>query len=204
VKTISGVQVRACTLGTTRTFSVIVDGVVKGTFPLTTSLDDPLDYTWMSATPIEGVEFRLSVDSLETELWSWSPLITARRPLGVLTWDSGPIDLGSQELVWLRRIDLSARATRAITVDTYLDGVLLATQTSGPVPQLPGTTGTDTVIPIDLPRGTKGRQPRLVVRSSGRFHPRWIKVTRRTSGQSGEKPVLTVPVTLGEQPQGVA
>jgi hypothetical protein len=199
VKTVSGIQVRACTLAATRTFTVKADGLAQGTFTLESGLDDPADYTWAPTRPIEGVEFQLSVDSVQVELWHWTPIITARRPLGVLRWDSGLIDLGDRDLVWLRTIALKARVSAPITIDAYLDGRLIATQTS---PALSG--GADTIVPIDLPRSTKGRQPRLVVRSAGRFYPYWIKVTRRTSGQGSEKPTITVPVRLEELGRGVA
>lgn len=190
VKTISGVQVRVCTFGVTRTFTLLVDGTQAGNFDVLSTVTEPIDFTFPLAEHVEGSEFALSLDG-QVELYSWAPLITARRPLGVMYWDSGPIDLGDKEMVWLRRVFLKARASSPVDVLVYMDGRLVADQRGMSI-----TPGTDTIIPIDFPKGIKGRQPRIVISSSGRFYPYWLKVQRRTSGLGNDKPTLTVPVQL--------
>lgn len=201
VKTIAGLQVRVCTRGTTRTFTVRVDGVARGTFTALSGNDDPVDVTWQPTAAVEGVEFQLAADanlSDAIELWSWAPLVTARRPLGVKVYDTGVLPLGDRELTWLRHLAVQALVAAPLTVQAYLDGVLIGTAVSATPP-----VG-DTVVPLDFGRGVVGRQPRLVLTSSAPFYPRSVKVYRRTSGMASDKPAVTLPLTLQEQPRGVA
>lgn len=107
------------------------------------------------------------------------------RPVGVLAWDSGPIDLGDREMVWIRRFLIKILATADVSVSVLFDGGVVATQTvSG--------TGADQLVRVDLPRGTKGKQPRLQLTSTAPFMPYWVKVIERTSGQSTDKTVMTI------------
>jgi hypothetical protein len=57
----------------------------------------------------------------DVELWSWTPLMSTVRPLGVKTFDTGPIDLGV-ELVWIRHFRLKVRPTAPVTIEVYMDG----------------------------------------------------------------------------------
>jgi hypothetical protein len=189
-KVISGVQVRACTLGATVTVSVLVDGTTAATFSIASGADDPADFTYDATAAIEGVEFSLSFSG-DVELYTWAPIVTARRPLGVTRYDSGPIDLGERELVWLRKAYVKARVSAALTIAVYMDGQLVATGTSPSV-----LSGADAITPIDFGRGVKGRQARIVMTSTGVFYPYWVKFTRRTSGLGSEKPTVTVPLAL--------
>jgi hypothetical protein len=198
VKSISGAQLRVCTLGATATFTLKADGRTVGAFTGQSTLDDPIDLTFDLVTAVEGVEFALYT-SVDVELYSWRVLVSARRPLGLLTYASGPIDLGNNELVWIRRLEFKARVTRPISVDAYLDGRLLATETSAAV-----AAGTDTVVAIDFGRGVMGYQPSLVVRSSGRFFPYWLRVSRRVTGMQSDKPTMTVPLRVEGEGHGVA
>lgn len=191
VKILSGVRFRACTLGVTRTVTVYLDNVaVPQTFAVVTGVDDPDDVTLAFATAQTGRDIALSFDG-DVELYEWSPIISARQPLGVRAWDSGPIDLGDRELVWLRRFDLKVNAGADLTVTAWLDGAAICTVTGVVSP------GLDTVVAIDVPRGTKGRQPRLVVTSTQPFFPYWIRVVERVTGLGIEKARPTIPVTLG-------
>jgi hypothetical protein len=190
IKVISGVQVRACTIGASVTVTLLVDGSSAGTFSIASGSDDPFDFTYDATAPIEGVEFALSFSG-DVELYSWAPLITDRRPLGVTRYDSGPLDLGDRELVWLRKAFVKARVTSIISIAVYMDGQLVTTQASAAVP-----SGADTIVPIDFGRGVKGRQPRVVITSPGTFYPYWVRFTRRTSGLGSEKPTLQVALPL--------
>lgn len=190
VKTLSGLQIRLCTIGATRTITPFFDGVAQPSLAVTTPFDEPRDVTYTCATASSAVEIALAFDG-DVELYGWTPLTTTRRPLGVLRYDTGPIDLGDKELVWVRHFFVKARATSVLTIDAYLDGRLLQTAHSGAV--LPDI---DTIVLVDFGRGVKGRQPRLVLRSATPFYPYWVKVTRRVTGLGGDVPTTTVPLPL--------
>lgn len=189
VKSISGLQLRLCTVAVARAITPIVDGEDQTAVSVTSALDDPTDLTIAFPAAVEGVEVSFRVDG-DIELYDWRPLVSAIRPLGVEAWDSGPLDLGTQELVWLREMYLKVRAGAALTVTPWFDGVSFPAVIATP------ETGVDTVVRIPVGRAYVGRQPRLVVTSPSPFHPYWIKVVRRTSGLGTQKPALTIPVAF--------
>lgn len=190
VKTLSGVRLRACTLAVTRLVTVYLDNVAIQTFPIKSGANDPDDFTLPFPAAQTARDFTIGFDG-DVELYEWAPIVTTSQPLGVLAWDSGPIDLGDRDLVWIRRIDMKVNASAALTVTIWLDGVVV-TAVSVPV-----TGGADTVYNLPVPRGTKGRQPRLVVTSTGPFFPYWLRVVERVTGLGTEKMHPTVPATLG-------
>jgi hypothetical protein len=191
VKRVSGLQLRLCTIGLARILTPYFDGVAQPGLTVTSSADEPLDVTYQVLAPITATEIGLSVDG-DVELYEWRILASDTQPLGVKVWDSGPIDLGDRELVWIRRLDLKVKAGADLTIIAYLDDVALATRVA-----LIATPNLNTVVPVDFPRGTKGRQPRLVVTSPQPFYPYWIKVIERVTGQGTEKPVKAIPFTVG-------
>jgi hypothetical protein len=192
VKTTSGVQLRLCTLGVARTVTPIIDGTTRTDLALsvTTGVDDPDDVTLRFPASEEVVELAL-LFSGDVELYDARPLVTARRPLGVLVWDSGPIDLGTRELVWLREMFFKVRAGGDLTITPWFDGVAFPSVTATV------TAGVDTVVPVPVGRSYVGRQPRLVVTSDAPFYPYHVMVVRRLTGLGTEKPVITVPIRLG-------
>ncbi len=191
VKTLSGIQLRVCTLGVARTVTVYLDDVpTVPTFTVTSALGDPIDATLDFPASLEATEVSLHFDG-DVELYTWAPSVTSTRPLGVKTWDSGPLDLGSQDLVWLRFLRLKVRASATLTVTPYFDSLAFA-----PV-SVVVTPNADTTYLIPVPRGYVGRQPRLVITSAGAFFPYWVECIRRTTGVATEKGSVRVPLTLG-------
>lgn len=189
VKTVSGIQLRICTLGSALSVTPYIDGDAQDAESITSTTDNPIDTTIAFTESQEGVEFSLLL-SANAELYSWSPIVTAQRPLGVKSWDSGPLDLGTRELVWLREMFLKVRAGDDLTITPWFDGHAYPSVTATV------TAGVDTIVPIYVGRNYVGRQPRLVVTSASSFYPYWIKVLPRLTGQGGQKPAITIPVTL--------
>jgi hypothetical protein len=105
-------------------------------------------------------------------------------PLGRLTYDSGPMDLG-QEFTWVRELRVSLTAVGAdIAAVLSFDGLERAAVTI-PIPSFGPRTVT-----IPVPRDFKGSCPRLVMTSTEPFYPEWIDVVRRVSGTAmSAKPI---------------
>lgn len=192
VKVLSGLQLRLCTLGATRTITPILDGVSGDAVTVASGVDDPTDLTIRFDEPEEATEIAWSVDG-DVELYSWSPLVTAKRPLGVRAWDSGPLDLGVGELVWVRRVRMKVRAGANLAVTPYFDGAPFPAVTLTGIP-----ADVDTVLDVFVDsRRYKGRVPRFVVTSAEPFYPYWIEFLRRETGQQTAKKPIRVSVGLG-------
>ena len=196
VKTIAGYQLRLCTLGVPTTITTYIDGIAQpNTFTVTSDKNEPIDYTAAIVMPAEGVEFSVSTDK-PVEWYHWTPIVTARRPLGVLAWDSGPLDVGDKDLVWLRKILIKVRAGADLQVVTFFDG------NGSPGVTYPiATPNVDTILTIPFGRPAAGRAyvgrlPRIVITSTARFYPYWMKLVRRTSGLGTDKPAVEMPITL--------
>ena len=194
IKTMSGVQLRVCTLGSAVTVTVIIDGTsYSTTFAVTTGADDPDEVTLAFPAAQEGARIALSFSG-DVELYDWKPLVTAVRPLGVKSYDSGPLDLGVHELVWLREVRLKVRATAQLTITPYFDGVPFAAYTTTDL-----ALNVDTIASIPIGRGYKGKIPRVVITSSGAFYPHWVEYIRRTTGAVRDTPSIRVPLPFGGQ-----
>lgn len=193
VKTLSGVQLRACTVGVMVTVGVLIDGIVAQSFDIQSSINDPSEFTLAFLSARQGTNLAMTFSG-DTEVYSWSPLVTANRPLGVKSWDSGPLDLGTGEFIWPREVWMKVEATANLTIACIFDGV------SFPVVTHTITTGESGVaskIRIPIPRGYKGKVPRFKISSSAAFFPYWIEfVVRQTRGQS-EKPPIRIEAAVG-------
>lgn len=113
--------------------------------------------------------------------------MTRRAPVAVLTWDSGPVELGGPELVWLRGIRIKAQAPAALTVATWFDGRGYGSQTV-----TPETLSDPTHVTSWGPRGAKGRVGRVVITSATPFRPYWVEFIRRETGRVSDKRSLRV------------
>lgn len=189
LKTLSGFQLRLCTQGVSRILTPILDGVAQTPLTVTTDLDDPLDVTYTFPAPITGVDFELLVDG-DIELYAWAPIVTFRRPLGVRSYDTGPIVVGDRDLVWLRQIRVKVNAGADLSVVAYVDSIAYPVITGHVTP------GADTIVPIDVGRSCVGRVIRLVITSAIPFFPYYVEVVRRTTGLGTEKPHQRYPLTL--------
>lgn len=186
VKRVSAITLRACTLGAVIGVTVFADGLAVGSFSIQSPATEPDDFTLPlgATTTAREVQLQLSGD---TEVYDWKPVVSARNPIGIKVWDTGPIDLDQRELVWIRRADIKVNAGAQLTWNFFFDGVLVTAVQTGGYP-----LNADTIIPVDVPRGTKGRQARVVITSSAPFFPYWVKFFERGSGYGTEKAIQTV------------
>lgn len=188
-KIITGIRMRACTLGATRTFTPILDGLSQGaTFAFASGADEPDDYVYSFTTPqVIANDLAFSVDG-PIELYDWTPLIDAVLPLGRTLWDSGPIDLGSR-VAWVTHLEVKAKLTSDLTITPYIDDGALAAQT---VAAAAGSRITTFTVP--LPRAVRGRQARFVVSSTSAFYLYWIEPRYRLTGADTDLKRMRVTV----------
>ena len=112
-------------------------------------------------------------------------------PTGVTTWDSGPLDLGRRDLIWIRHVVIKARAAAPLTVQCYFDGIAwpaVEATRQGP------SWNTPTIHDATLGRGHqgayKGYVPRIVVTSTAPFFPYFVELIQRsTSAETDKKPL---------------
>lgn len=193
LKTISGIQLRICTLNVTRTITPVLDGVEYATFTVRSAADEPINRTYSFPFAVTAVEIQLLLDG-DVEIYDWHPLVTAIRPLGIRAYDSGPMNLGTGEFIWPREVWLNVIATEDLVIQPYFDGVDYGTVTAtiGPLER-----GTASKIRVPLPRGYKGRVPRFIIHSDAVFFPYWFQFVRRETGAKIEKDPITVNCDLG-------
>lgn len=187
-KVLSGIHVKLCTLGRPVVVTPVLDGVTQTPQTIVTGATEPEYVTLEFTAPTTAVQIALSVSG-NVELYEWTPMVTARRPLGVKAWDSGPLDLG-RELVWPQFIAIKVRATRPLVVTPYFDGVAFTVGT-GAIPIT--AVGADTVITVPLARGAKGYVLRLVITSDAEFFPYWIEVMRRNTAAASQLAPVRIP-----------
>lgn len=178
-KVLSGLQFRVCTLGASRTFTPILDGVNQATFNLETGVE-PETYLYKLTGQQSAIEIAFSVDG-EIELYDFKPMVLYTLPLPRRVWDLGEIDIGTRDLVWLREIRLKVRADASLTVTPYFDDTAKAART---VTVIAGKT---VVYSVPFGRENKGRQPRIIVTSASDFIPWWAECIFRASGNVTEK-----------------
>ena len=190
IKTLSGLQLRVCTFGSARSITPYLDGTAGTAFSVTSGADEPTDVTHAFTSPQTAAELALAFDG-DVELYDWQPIITAKKPLGVKAFDTGPMDLGVHELVWIREVRLKVRASADLTVTPYFDDVAFDAVT------IDVATDVTTIREVYVGRGYKGRIPRLVITSDEAFFPYWVKLKRRTTGEKVRTPEFTIPLNLG-------
>lgn len=150
------------------------------------------DIDLSSLDPFNMIQFRLT-GSFTTFLWGGYLLVYQTLPLGVLAWDSGPMDLGLDEFVWLRQIRMKVKAGANLTVTPYFDGAAFS-----PVTMAVGShVNKTTVLDASVGRGYKGKSLRVLVTSSAKFYPYWVEFLRRTTGEETEKKAVRVSAHVG-------
>lgn len=118
-------------------------------------------------------------------------------PFGLKAWDSGPMDIGMQDMIWARRVRLKVRAGGDLLVTPYMDGV-----------QFPSTTITvgdyvnrTTIFDVDVGRGFLGLVPRFTIVSDCPFHPYWVEFKLRRGKEDTDQNEIRVPAGLGGDSQ---
>ena len=189
-KVISGVQFRVCTLGTARAFTLYLDNVAQPTFSLNSNINEPVDYTYQFTAVKTVKEVAWKVDG-NVELYSWNPHLLYTYPAPRQIWDTGPIDLATDSLVWIRQARFKARTAGAsweLTVTPYFDGIAKTPKVVSANPTGPSH------YTIVFPRGLKGRQARFLIDAgaSQELLPYWLEVELHGSGQETQKKIVRV------------
>jgi hypothetical protein len=112
-------------------------------------------------------------------------------PMGVKAMDTGPMDLGQQDIVWARRVQIKCRAGANLTVTPYFDDVEFDTVT------ISVDAGLTSIYEVPVGRGYFGRVPRLVISSASDFHPYWVEFMHRKTTEVSEKPNTRIALGLG-------
>jgi hypothetical protein len=119
-------------------------------------------------------------------------------PMGVTTWDSGPLDLGTRDLIWIRHVIIKARAAAALTVTCYFDGVAwpaVVADSRGPVWNVP--TIHDATLGRNSQGAYKGYVPRIIVTSTAPFFPFFVELIARATSAETEKKTFRFSAHVG-------
>lgn len=184
-KLITGLRIRACTIGSQRTFTPILDGVSQAVFDTTTHSTEPDEIVHSFTTPQVATDVAFSVDG-NIELYDWAPVVDAVLPLGRTLWDTGPIDLGGR-VAWVPELEIKAKLTGTLTITPYIDDIA---QTAVSVSAPSGDPITTHTVP--LARTIRGRQVRFRVTSASTFYVYWIKPRYRLTGADSDLKTATV------------
>jgi hypothetical protein len=185
-KVMSGVQLRACTLGAARTFSVIIDNTTASSFSLTSNTNDPISYTHQFSSKKTGKEIALSADG-NVELYDWQPHVLYTLPPEHRIWDSGPIDFGSSNFIWIRSLRIKGVIPTGTTISVYFGEALSTTATISASNLL-------NIYEVPLGREVRGRQPslRIDAGSGNTVNLYWVEITFRASGGETQKKTIRV------------
>jgi hypothetical protein len=191
IKVASGIEIKACTLGQQRVITAVLDGVERTTLTWTTASDEHDTDTLQFATLKEFTDIALKTDG-DVEIWDWKPVVLYQMPKPRKIWDTGFVDLGLEDLAWIREVKIKCKSPGDLKMTPYFDGVafpsytrVLATEEQNVV----------TIFPIPVGRGYKGRQPRIVVETvdGGEFYPFWVEFYFRPSGSVPSRKPARVP-----------
>jgi hypothetical protein len=197
-KVLTGFEIKLNTFGVARRITPILDNApTEETFSVTTDTYEPetrtLTFTGVfGGAPLAAVDIGFSVDG-DIELYEWQPLYSTLRPTGVKIYDTGPLNLGAREFVWLRYMYVKVRATADLTIEPFMDNHAWPKVT---VPVRPSDVGVDMSIPVSCGRGFFGRTPRLVITSSGVFYPYSVRCIERQTGLVTGKSSIDIPLVV--------
>ena len=189
VKVISGIKIKACTLGVPCIFTPVLDGVNHPTtLALTSDPNEPVTDVLNFDEPQSFTDIALRADQ-EVELYEWEPIVLYTLPGPRRVWDTGFMDLGLERIAWVREIRIKCKTPANLTVTPYFDDVAFP-----PYTVVVGDKANKlTVFRVPVGRGYKGRQPRVVVSCESEFFPVWLEFHFRPSGHlSQQKPYRVV------------
>lgn len=179
-KIVTGLRIRACTLGEEVSITPIVDGATLTASDKETDLTQPDELIISFSAPKTATDIAFSVDG-PIELYDWAPLVDAVLPFGRTLWDSGPIDLGSR-VVWISHVEVKAKLAGTLTITPYIDDVAKDAVTVTPIEGNGITTYT-----AALSRPVRGRQARFVLSASSAFNLWWIAPKYRLTGSETDQ-----------------
>jgi hypothetical protein len=188
-------QFHTDTNGNTAAVDVYKDGSVTAVASYTFSTSQPQAYRIQAEDVGTFVRAQLKVSGTFDEFQLSSMDLTYRvRPQHMTYLDTGYIVADDPaDVVWLQEAEVDANSPSDLSVAVYLDDRLYTTQTVTVSPNV------RTVYRVPLPRGTKSRRPRLVVRTTAAdgagevgFDPYFVRVRTRNSGNASGNRFRTV------------
>jgi len=184
-------QLHTDTNANTGTVEVWKDGAAAAAASYTFSTSQPQAYRIQAEDVGTFIRAQLKVTGTFDEFQLSSLDMTYRvRPQHMTYLDTGYLmadDPG--DIVWLQEIEVDANSPSDLSALVYLDDVLYTTES------IAVTANVRTVYRVPLPRGTKSRRPRIVVKTSAAdgageigFDPYFVRVRTRNSGnQAGAR-----------------
>lgn len=184
-------QFHTDTNGNTATAYLYKDGATTETTSYTFSTSIPQAYRIQAEDFGTFIRGQLKITGTFDEFQLSSFDLTYRvRPQHMTYLDTGYIVADDPaDVVWLQEVEVDANSPSDLSVLVYLDDRLYTTES------VSATANVRTVYRVSLPRGTKSRRPRIVVKTSAAdgagevgFDPYFVRVKTRNSGnQSGNR-----------------
>lgn len=184
-------QLHTDTNGNSGTVEVWKDGGAAATSSYTFSTSQPQAYRIQTEDVGTFIRAQLKVTGTFDEFQLSALNMTYRvRPQHMTYLDTGYLVAESPgDIIWLQEIEIDANALADLLALVYLDDRLYTTET------VTVSANVRTVYRVPLPRGTKSRRPRIVVKTSAAdgageigFDPYFVRVKTRGSGnQAGAK-----------------
>jgi hypothetical protein len=184
-------QFHCDTNGNTATVEVYKDGSASSTTSYTLSTTIPQAYRLQAEDIGAFIRAQLKLTGTFDEFQLSMLDMTYRvRPQHMTYLDTGYVIADDPaDIVWLQEVEIDANSPSNLVLQTYLDDRLWDTQT------VSVTANVRSVYRVPLPRGSKSRRPRLVVKTSAAdgagevgFDPYFVRVRTRDSGnQSGNR-----------------
>jgi hypothetical protein len=189
-------QLKADTAGGTLTVAMHKDSSGAASYSPTMA---PNGVDWSKVSGLQGLlgtfrrfQLRLTGSFSSFKLYEWE-LGYRKRPAHRMAADSGFLDFGIQDLVWVREIKMKVCSPSNLSVKVYGDGVLLSTET------IVVTANVDTIYSVPVGRTIRGKQLRVLVETSAAsgvgeigFEPYWIQVRSRRTGDKTQKEYVKV------------
>lgn len=186
------------TNGNAATVAVYKDGATSATTSYSVTTSIPQAYRVQAEDIGSFVRLQLKVTGNFDEFQLTGLNLTYRvRPQHMTYLDTGYIVADDpSDLVWLQELEVDANTPSDLYAMVYLDDVLYTTET------ITATANVRTVYRVPLPRGTKSRRPRVVIKTSASdgageigFDPYFVRArTRNTGNQSGNRYRTVWPV----------
>ena len=195
-------QFHTDTNGNTATVTVYKDGSASSSASYTFSTTQPQAYRIQAEDIGTFIRAQLQITGTFDEFQLASMDMTYRvRPQHMNYLDTGYLVADEPgDVVWLQEVEIDANSPSDLQVLAYLDDRLFTTES------VTVTANVRSVYRVPLPRGTKSRRPRLVVKTTAAdgagevgFDPYFVRVRTRNSGNASSGRFRTVwPV--GEAP----
>jgi len=177
-----GVTLLIDTLGTDCKVTPIIDGIKQTETVINNN--GPGDESVLFSDPMTTVGRDLWVQ-IESdggfEFYTFTPIVLHNLPPLLTYWDSGEVDVGPEDLTWIREIRLRVHATEDLIVTPYFDSLSYGEKT------ITVTPNQTKIYALKVGREYKGGQPRIAVNSTKPFFLYWCEFVPRVTGNATNK-----------------